>query len=191
MKNIRDDAAFRDAESVMNELAKKKEMIDKEMDVLLAEISNGTQPDAVDPVQSALAMELGVSPPKSDRLAKTERYQVLMSQSNELGRAIRKQGDRVESARMHAGRRLFAEVGGPYRKAAKRLLTVVEELIAANAALEAEQRNLYQNGITEFPDGRFPAYGLWEQVPEWHRDVIELNRRMELVAKAYTGEQPA
>ncbi|KQY51191.1 hypothetical protein [Lysobacter sp. Root494] len=191
MKTIRDDMNLREAEQVLSDLAAKKEAVDQELARLSAKQSSNAVLEPEDPVRKALAMEPGVpQPDKDSHHARSERHKVLSEQSAQLERAIQRQGQVVRVARENAERRMFAsDSGAPYRAAVDEIIRAVESLIAANELVAAEQKKLSQCGIHSYTDARFPFYGLWEQVPAWRKELLELKRQIDRAVKANVQEE--
>ena len=186
MKSIRDDKQYLEAERVMNELAGKRDAIEKELnEVNVAAFATNREPESSDPVEEALQLEPGVK--DTERQDLLERVPILRAQSDQLRKAMGVHQLKLELARREAGYRVLAQNMGSYVGHARELLDLVDALIETNKALRADFMTLWQQGAQDGPEVQFPSFGLAEQLPYWREDLHEQIQLLNHIARVHSS----
>jgi hypothetical protein len=184
MKSIQDHPEFQQASSVMDDLAAKKELVDADLNALLAVVTSNAMPIADDGhrIKQAAAIEPGLECPAVDN--GLVRLGVLTRQSAQLHHAMALQSDQISRATSIAGRAVFASNATAYLEHATATLALIDKLVEQNLAVGAELAALNQRGCAEISDMRFPDFGLCDQLPYWRKDYAERIRALNLLVEA-------
>lgn len=188
MKHINDDTEYAAHVSTHNELARKKDAIDSEINQICAELAAGSD---VAMHQDAVNIGLAIEPGKQSSdggNAKRDRLSVLQTQSDQLRKAIHAHSVSIEQAQRAAGNRIFSANSKNYLKLADQLVVQVEAIIATSKELLNEKNAFYGRGVAEPPNVVFPEYGFEEQLPTWLESLKQAVRRAHLVQETYTAK---